>query len=46
MEDKAKIIKGQIKELVKWGYIYEVGKGKYRGLDKNSNFYLEIRGEI
>lgn len=41
-----KIIKEQLKILVDSGYIYEVADGKYRGLGRDDDFYLEIRGDI
>lgn len=41
-----KIIREQINKLIEMGYIYEVGEGKYRGLGKDDNFYLEIKGGI
>lgn len=40
--EEIKIIKNQIKKLLDSGYIYEVGAGEYRSLDKDNNLYLKI----
>lgn len=45
-EEEMRIIKQQIKKLLDSGCIFETREGEFRGLDKNSDFYLKIEGVL